>query len=177
MTSHYYEFQVLLIPRLLQSLVVTLWGVGGDLYACVWLCVCVLICVKGVCWRKEVCTKKGGSIIGSSAARRHNDTAIDSGMSSRERWTNGGAGVCFSQPLIGWLGEAVGLQVAKWTSEHICHPSASWRREGALDVEEKVWPLWREGNNWFTCTQHVIFCLFPLHSSLLHQTPFSFPHT
>ena len=44
MMSHYYEDQLLLIPRLSQSLVVTFWGVGGDLYVCV--CVCVCVCVS-----------------------------------------------------------------------------------------------------------------------------------
>lgn len=79
------------------------------------MCVCLyaLKCMEGVCWRKEVGTKKGGSIIGFGTARRHNDTAIDSGMSPREWWTNGRAGGCFSRRLIGWPVEAVGLQVAK----------------------------------------------------------------
>lgn len=60
-------------------------------------------------------TKGGGRgcIIGFSAARRHNDMAIDSGMSSWERSTNGRARDCFPQPPIGWPGKAVGLQVAK----------------------------------------------------------------
>lgn len=185
MMSHYYEFQVLLIPRLPQSLVVTFRGVGGDLYACVRARVCARVCVcrcpymreGGLLEKEKVWTKKGGSIIGFSTARRHNDTAIDSGMSSREQWTNGRAGVCFSQPLIGWPREAVGLQVAKWTSEQICHPSTSWRidegREGVLDVEEEIWPrLWREENNEFTWTRHIIYYILYVSSPLLFPHPF-----
>ena len=106
--------------------------------ACVCVCIHALISVKGYCWRKEIWTKKGSSIIGFSIARRHNDTAIDRGMGSRERRTNGEAEGCFSQPPIGWMREAVGLQVAKGTSEHICHPSASWRKERVM--EEDMWP-------------------------------------
>lgn len=183
MMSHYYEFQVLWFP---DSLSLLLWhsGESGEICVCMCVCVCALICVKGVCWRKEVWTKKGGSIIGFSTARRHNDTAIDSGMSSRERWTNGRAGACFSQPLIGWPREAVGLQVAKWTLEHICHPFASWEREGGkegeLDVEEEMWPKpWREENNGFTRTQHIISYTLYVSSSLLHQNVLllSFPLT
>lgn len=91
-------------------------------------------------------------------ARRHNDTAIDSTMSSRERLTNQRARVCFSQPPIGWGKEAVGLQVAEWTSERSCSlpplfplthqtlpPSAcpaSWRmKEGVRDVAVDLWPV------------------------------------
>lgn len=53
--SNCYEIQVLLIPRLPQALVVTFWGVGGDLHVCVCVCLSVyaLICVKGLCWRNK----------------------------------------------------------------------------------------------------------------------------
>lgn len=142
--SHCYECQVFWFPDPLSLL---LWhsGESGGRFVRKCVCVCVLICVKGVCCRKEACTKNGGSIIGFSPARRHNDIAIDSRMSSWEQSTNWRARVCFSQPLIGWPREAVGLQVAEWTSEHVCSPSpsssASWRREGVLDVEEEMWPV------------------------------------
>ena len=141
---------------------------------CVCVCLCVCVCASLYAWRgsdgeKEVWTKKGGSIIGFSTARRHNDMAIDSGMSSRERWTNGGAGVCFSQPLIGWPREAVGLQVAKWTSEHICHPTASWRREGRGGEGRICDLVWRRENK--TCRQHIISYILYVSSlsSLLHE--------
>lgn len=167
MTSHCYDFQVLWFPDSLGLL----WHCGESeeicMPVCHRVCVCAHVCASLYAWRgsdgkkKEVWTKKGGSIIGFSTARRHNDTAIDSGMSSRERWTNGGAGVCFSQPLIGWPREAVGLQVAKWTSEHI--PAASWRREGRggegricdlMCGEEKT----RHAGN----IESLIFCMYPL---------------
>lgn len=96
----------------------------------------VSVCVRfsapiygGFYWRKGDQNKKGGrGIIGFGSARRHNDSTIDGGMGSRLFWTNGGAGGCFSQPLIGWRRDTVGLQVAK--SEHLCHPS--WKREEEL---------------------------------------------
>lgn len=164
--SHYYEFQDLLIPRLSLYLV------------CVCVCVYALICMKGVCWWKEVGTKKGGSIIGFSIARRHNDTAIDSGMSSREQRTNGRAGGCFSRPLIGWPTVAVGLQVAKWTSKHICSPSTSWRREQA-GRECEMWRcdlICAERNTIDLHTLNIIFsCMFSLSLYLCHLCRIIFP--
>lgn len=88
---------------------------SGEIYLSVCARMCVLTSVKGVCWRTEQRMGGRGCIIGFSAARRHNDMAIDSGMSSWERSTNGRARDCFPQPPIGWPGKAVGLQVAKWT--------------------------------------------------------------
>ena len=87
----------------------------------IYLCVCVCVWERerereretGLLEKKKSeQRRRGGCIIGFSAARRHNDTAIDSGMSSWERSTNERAKVCFSQPLIGCPWEAVGLQVA-----------------------------------------------------------------
>lgn len=138
------SFRTSWFPDLLGLL---LWhsGESGEICMRVRLRVYALKCTKEVCWRKEVWTKKGGSIIGFSTARRHNDTAIDSGMSSREQWTNGRAGGCFSRLLIGWLMEAVGLQVAKWTSEHI-YPPVCWRTEegGGVRCEDVTSSVERE---------------------------------
>lgn len=94
--------------------------------------------MKGVCRRKEVGTKEWGGgwyIIGFSAARRRNDMAIDSRMSSCEQSTNGRARVCFSQPLIGWPEEAVGLQVAKGTlSRSALLPLLGGGRDGKMEL-------------------------------------------
>lgn len=59
--SNCYEIQVLLIPRLPQALVVTFWGVGGDLHVCV--CVPVCLCPymrEGVMLEKRGLNKERG---------------------------------------------------------------------------------------------------------------------
>lgn len=135
-------------------------------FAWVWVSECVL-CLWRVCCRKEVRTKNRGSIIGFNPARRHNDTAIDSTMSSRERLTNRTARACFSQPPIGWWEEAVGLQVAEWTLERGCSlpsllPASPSCLPRLLEEDRGRCGMWQEScdlekqYNRFTCATHHI---------------------
>lgn len=79
--SHCYGSQVLRFPDSLRPSCADC-RVWGDLYVCV--CVCCLRSYEREGGLLEKRTKEGGRgcIIGLGAARRHNDMAIDSGMSS-----------------------------------------------------------------------------------------------